>query len=113
LSASTLHEFFVVAHIRPRLAGKTAPSGRRALHERRHADTRVVGKRGKPARCGFAWRALASAFSTKVPVRFIGIAHRGSPCGTTFHSERREQRFELTELPGLEEASTSFFTHPF
>src|SRR6267378_5902175 len=42
-------------------------------------------------------------------VRFIGIGHAEARLGNDLHPERREQRLELTELPGIGGGEHEFF----
>src|SRR5260221_6505718 len=65
-----------------------------------HANSRIVGERRQPRAAARVAR-LGERVLDEGAVRFFGIAHPEARLRNDLHSERREQRFELAELPGI------------
>ena len=88
---------------RPRLALRrhstpnARPARRRAL--RRKAPNRRRARAGRETR--LAWRALASAFSTKVACGSSASAMPSCRLRNNIDAERREQRLDLAQLAGI------------
>src|SRR5258706_2262375 len=108
LAGEQLHELFVVAHVRPRLAGESRRVHAGLSAERAHANARIVGERGKtraPARVA----RLGERVLDKAAVRFFSIGDAETGLGDDLHSERREQGLELAQLAGIGGSEHEFF----
>src|SRR2546427_4283481 len=101
-------QFFVVARIRPRLAGESRRVHAGLSIERAHANTRIVRKRRELGAAARVAR-LGERVLDEGAVRFFCIGDAQAGLRNDLRSERREQRFELTELPGIGGGEHEFF----
>src|SRR6266849_5092791 len=108
LAGEKLHELFVVARIRPWLAAKPRRVHAGLPAERPHANARIVRKRRELGAAARVAR-LGERVLDEAAVRFFCIGDAEARLRNDLHSERREQRFELTELPGIGGREHEFF----
>src|SRR5260221_1300222 len=117
LVGEQLHELFVVArilHFAPgRRARRRLPGESRRVHaglsaERPHANARIIGEGGKMRTAARVAR-LGECVLDEGAVRFFSIGDAETGLGDDLHSERREQRFELAEFPGIRGGEHEFF----
>ena len=76
--------------------------------ERRDANSRVIGKRRKPrAAAGVA--RFGERVLDETAMRLLGIGHTEIRLRDDFHSERREERLDFTQLAGIRRGKDEFF----
>src|SRR6266849_3099377 len=108
LAGEQLHELFVVARIRPRLAGKPRRVHAGLSAERPHANARIVGQRGELGAAARVARLGERVFDEGA-VRFFCIGETEARLRDDLHAERGEQRLELTQLSRIGGGEHEFF----
>src|SRR5947208_11781318 len=93
---------------RRRLAGKPRRMHAGLSIERSRANTRVVCERRQPRAAARVAR-LGERVLDESAVRLFGIGYSEARLRNDLHAERREQRLELAELPGIGGGEHEFF----